>query len=884
MLAHDATRPPSPSVLTTDLDGTLIPLENEPDNVADLQTLSRELQTSATRLVFVTGRHLSSVMDAIEQHRLPDPDWIVCDVGTSIYRRTAPGEFALDASYADHLQSIIQGFSVESLHEQLVQIKGLRLQEAEKQGRFKLSYYSDAERIEAISNEIQQVLRQTGAPYTLIHSIDPFNGDGLLDLLPSGVSKAHALGYWARALGIQPTEIVFAGDSGNDTAALTAGYCAILVANADRRLARQVHAVHQAAGWSNRLYLALQPATSGVREGCQWFGLVEPSVPDPPRWGATPVAHDRTHFRIWAPRCQSVSVAAETASGLQTHALEPDGQGNFSGTMPGIAVGDRYRYLLDGTLLRPDPASRWQPEGVHGRSQIVDWNAFPWTDGRWQGVARRDLVIYELHVGSFTESGTFAAAIDRLPDLVDLGITAIELMPVAQTPGRWNWGYDGVGLFAPDTAYGSPDDFRALVDACHAHGLAVILDVVYNHIGPEGNYLADFGPYFSSRHRTPWGEAFAFDEESREHVRGFVIENAIRWLDEYHLDGLRLDAVHCMHDCSGPHILCDLRQAIAAYAQTVRRTIHLIAEANVYDASLLRPEKAGEPYDGIWVDCLMHAIYSCAVPELQLTNRRYQGAADVATALRRGYVYAYDGQQPQRVAEPSETDEQVDRSRFVVALQTHDAVGNHPQGLRLHHLVSPEFQRAAAPLVLLNPGIPMVFMGEPEASAAAFPFFADFEDPALRKAVDQGRMREYPQHDWAGSVLPHDAQAFLSAKVLDRDTAMWNWYRDLLRLRRQGVQEGWLHASRLRISCAPEHHLFSMHYDAPDGSRIAVHVRLSDRGGGSQGQAAATPIRLDIPANSVLLAWRSSGAATSPSIELPLNAAVIARTPADYCG
>ncbi len=877
MTAHHASPLPTPSVLATDLDGTLIPLNHDPQNLADLKILGSALAAADKRLVFVTGRHFTSVLEAIQEHALPCPDWILCDVGTSIYRRMESGEFVLDESYCQHLETIVQDMPVSAVHEQMGEIPGVRRQEAEKQGRFKLSYYAPAQHLQAIAEQMRQVLRRCSAPYNLIASVDPFNGDGLVDLLPAGVSKAYALQYWARSMQVQPEEIVFAGDSGNDTAALTAGYRAILVANADRRLARQVADHHRSAGWSNRLFLAPYSATSGVLEGCRWFGLVEHPAPrqHPYRLGATPVADDRTHFRVWAPNRRTVQVEVQSSRETRLHTLEPDEEGFFSGTVHGAGVGDRYRYWLDDALIRPDPASRWQPDGVHGPSEIVDWRQFPWTDQPWKGVVKRDLVIYELHVGTFTEQGTFRAAIDRLPDLVDLGITAVELMPVAQTPGRWNWGYDGVDLFAPNHSYGSPDDLRALVDACHACGLAVILDVVYNHVGPEGNYLADFGPYFSTEYHTCWGEAFAFDGMARRQVRQFVIENAIRWLDEYHFDGIRLDAVHCMYDRSRPHILADLRRAVAAYAVAQERTIHLIAESNVYDAELLLPTSGGAAYDGIWVDCLMLSIYSCAVPELKLTNREYRGPEDVAVALRRGFVYQWDGRRARRAAEHASSESTPQRDSIIQALQTHDAVGNEPRGRRIHQLVSKDFQRAAAPLVLLNPGIPMVFMGEPEASAAPFPFFADFEDPALRASVDEGRMREYPRHDWQGSYLPHDAAAFRSAKMLDRDADMWSWYRALLHLRRQGVEEGWLRADRLQAAWDPNRSLFVMQYSAQDGSCIAIQVRFSGGGVGSE------PIPLDIPAHRVLLASQTLSTNRDGCLVLPVNCSVIARSVAE---
>ena len=536
-------------VLATDLDGTLIPLDGDEQNQADLRILARELRSNDVTLVFVTGRHFASVTQAISQSQLPPADWIICDVGTSIFKRSPTGEFTPIGAYEEYLQQIISTMPVSALREHLKSIPGLKLQEPEKQGRFKLSFYADAEQLEALLAQVQSDISSIQAPYSIIHSVDPFNGDGLIDLLPAQVSKAHALEWWCAHTRMNPESVVFAGDSGNDLAALTAGHRAIVVANADHGVVQRAYNEHREAGWQNRLFIAQSKATSGVLEGCRWFELIGPGSQPALALGATPLTHNRTHFRVWAPKHNDVAVELlDGGSNWRRHSLVRDDQGYFSGDAAGAAPHTRYRYVLDGETSRPDPASRYQPDGVHGASEIIHSGAFPWTDTAWKGVQKRDLIIYELHIGAFTKDGTFRAAIQRLPELVDLGVTAVEIMPVAQSPGRWNWGYDGVDLFAVRNSYGEPDDFKALVDACHAGGLGVILDVVYNHVGPEGNYLADFGPYFSEKHGTPWGEAFNFDGDHSGYVRQFIIESAIRWLDEYHLDGLRLDAVHFMHD------------------------------------------------------------------------------------------------------------------------------------------------------------------------------------------------------------------------------------------------------------------------------------------------------------------------------------------------
>lgn len=545
--------------------------------------------------------------------------------------------------------------------------------------------------------------------------------------------------------------------------------------------------------------------------------------------GAIPLSDSLTHFRVWAPNRQRIAVEADGA----LYKLTRDDGGYFTGTAP-VATGALYRYVLDDDLRRPDPASRFQPHGVHGESQVVDPDAFAWSDADWRGVAKRDLVIYELHLGAFTQAGTFRAAIDRLPELVELGVTTIELMPLVQSPGKWNWGYDGVDLFAVRETYGHPDDLRALVDACHDCGLAVLLDVVYNHVGPEGNYLADFGPYASRRHGTPWGSAFNFDGRRRKAVRRFVVENAITWLDEYHLDGLRLDAAHFMHDQSERHILHDISEAVAEFKQSAGREVHLIAEANVYDHELLAPPDNGPPYDAIWCDCLMHSLYSHAAPDVRLTGREYRGAPDIAETIQHGYLYVDAHHEragdAHRERFHSETDDRSHLASLVMALQTHDAVGNHPHGKRIHQLTSKEFQRAAAALVLLYPSIPLIFMGEESAVESPFPFFVDFEDRRLRRAVNKGRAREYPTHDRLGAPLPTRESTFLSAKcdaTARHDPEMRHWYRQLLALRREGLAEGWLSPEHLTTRWDQRNSLYELHFDKPGGGRVCVLSRLA---------------------------------------------------------
>lgn len=875
---NDYPRVTARSVLASDLDGTLIPLEDNARNRADLATLAQLIQEHQVGLVFSTGRHLESVHQAIEEQQLPQPEWIICDVGTSIYRRNDSGEFHPVEAYLQHEDDIIAQLPIPELRQLLGAIDGLRLQEEEKQGRHKLSYYADASRLDELVAHVQQELERVEAPYSIIHSVDPFNGDGLIDLLPAKVSKAYALRWWCDYARLSREAVLFAGDSGNDLAALTSGYRAIVMGNADRNVAQQAYRAHRNAGWHNRLYLARGHATSGLLEGCRWFELFPQLDAETDRLGATPVNYRKTHFRVWAPKRERVAVELHTGKKKKRYPLERQADGYFAGTLPRARPGTLYEYVLDDQVARPDPTSRFQPKGVHGPSQVVDPNSYPWTDSEWTGIEKRDLVIYELHVGTWTKEGTFRAAINRLPELVELGITAVEVMPVAQSPGRWNWGYDGVNLFAVRNSYGGPEEFKAFIDACHQHGLAVLLDVVYNHLGPEGNYLADFGPYFSTKHHTPWGQALNFDGKHSGPVRNYILENARYWLEEYHLDGLRLDAVLFMIDDSEPTILQEVRREVAKLTRRTHRKMHMIAEANVYDRNMLISNAESLAYDAIWCDCLMHAIYSHAVPELKLTAREYQGPGDLEEALRYGYVYS--GKERTRVSAEQRqalVDDPHDRAHiasFVTALQTHDSVGNHPQGKRFHQLASKSFQRAAAALVLLYPSIPLVFMGEEYAAETPFPFFADFEDYRLRQAVDRGRTHEYPHHDWGDSLLPSEAAAFYDAKCHDRDShdrQMFAWYQQLIALRKQGLAEGWLAIETMTPVYDSEQDIFALRFQGPDGTHVSIRARLT-----ALSETSAQPIA--VPLEGELLLSSENTEVRGGQIQLHPQHAIISRS------
>jgi maltooligosyltrehalose trehalohydrolase len=446
-------------------------------------------------------------------------------------------------------------------------------------------------------------------------------------------------------------------------------------------------------------------------------------------------------FRVWAPERRAVEVRVETAGREATHTLEKDVDGFFGGFVTGLSPGDLYRFRLDGEGPFPDPASRLQPRGVHGPSEVVDPAAFAWTDAGWPGVPLERLVVYELHVGTFTLSGTFTGVEERLPHLVALGVTALELMPLADFPGSRNWGYDGASLFAPSRCYGRPDDLRRLVDEAHRLGLAVLLDVVYNHFGPDGAYGGLFSPhYFSKVHETPWGAALNLDGPSSGPVRDFFVENATRWLREYHLDGLRLDSTHALVDDSPRHFLAELEKRVRA---AVGRPVLLIAEDHRNLASIVRPEaEGGWGLDAVWAEDFHHEMRRCLAGDHEGYYRDFSGAVgDVAATVRDGWFFK--GQSSEHFGGPRGTDPAgIEPRRFVFFLQNHDQVGNRALGERLHHQVDPAAFRAATVLLLCAPQTPLLFMGQEWAAPEPFLFFTDHESDQGR-LVTEGRRREF---------------------------------------------------------------------------------------------------------------------------------------------
>ncbi len=480
---------------------------------------------------------------------------------------------------------------------------------------------------------------------------------------------------------------------------------------------------------------------------------------------------------VWAPRAGRV----ELVTGGRRVAMDgPDEGGWFrSPHQPGPVAG--YGFSLDGGPVRPDPRSGWQPDGVHGLSRAVDHGAFPWTDGAWRPPPLDGRsVVYELHVGTFSPEGTFDGAVARLDHLVGLGVDVVELMPVNQFPGRWGWGYDGVDLYAPHAAYGGPDGLKRLVDAAHGRGLAVVIDVVYNHLGPAGNYLREFGPYFTDRFHTPWGEAVNFDGPGSDEVRAFVVDNARMWLRDYHADGLRLDAVHAILDTSATHILEELTVAVGGDG-------FLVAESDLNDPRVL----AGFGIDAQWSDDFHHALHAVVTGERTGYYADFGSLADLAKALRQAFVY--DGQHSRfRQRRHGRAPVGLDAVRFLGYLQTHDQVGNRATGERSSMLAGPGPLKAAAALVLLGPFVPMLFQGEEWAAGTPFLYFTDHEDAELGRLVSEGRRREFAAFGWSPEDVPdpQSPQTFEASRLawdeLDepRHRDMLDWHRRLIRLRR----------------------------------------------------------------------------------------------------
>jgi len=559
------------------------------------------------------------------------------------------------------------------------------------------------------------------------------------------------------------------------------------------------------------------------------------------------VTSEGVHFRLWAPAAHRVEIGiGDVAQTAHWHALQAHADGWFARMLPEARHATRYRFRIDGKALVPDPASRYNPGDVHGASEVVDPARFDWDDGNWRGRPWREAIIYEMHIGAFTPGGTFADAIARLDYLADLGVTAVELLPVADFPGGRNWGYDGALLFAPDATYGGPDSLKSLVAAAHRRGLMVLLDVVYNHFGPEGNYLHLYAPqFFTDRHDTPWGAGINFDGANARPVRDFFIHNALYWLEEFHLDGLRLDAADAIVDDSAPDILTEIATAVQS-GPGREREIHLVLENDHNEAWRLARDRDGRSryYSAQWNDDFHHVVHHVLTGERDGYYADYVDAPmrRLGRCLAEGFAYQGECSPWRDDAARGEPSAALPPTAFIAFLQNHDQIGNRACGERLHRLTSIEALRAAVAILLLAPSPPLIFMGEEFAAASPFQFFCDFE-PALATAIVRGRREQLQRFARFGNTQaaidipdPTAESTFMRCK-LDWPSAsraphsQWlAYYRRLLAIRRREIAPLIPDISADRRSFRVEHDrgLF-VHWQLSGGHRLALAANLGGR-------------------------------------------------------
>lgn len=509
------------------------------------------------------------------------------------------------------------------------------------------------------------------------------------------------------------------------------------------------------------------------------------------RIGAHYLGNRKCEFTVWAPLLKELSL--KLAAPLeQKFAMKRDEKGYWQALIDDITPGTRYCYSLEGRIQKPDPASFYQPQGVHGPSEVIDHNNFHWEDGGWKGVSLNEMIIYELHVGAFTLEGTFEAIIPRLPDLIGLGINTIEIMPVGQFSGECNWGYDGVYPFSVQNSYGGPNGLKKLVNACHKNGISVILDVIYNHLGPEGNYLAEFAPYFTDRYKTPWGMAVNFDGRYSDEVRNYFIQNALYWLNAFHIDALRLDAVHSIFDMSVKPFLKELAEKIEDFSLKQARKFYLIAESDLNDPKLiLSKENHGYGIDAQWDDDFHHALHTLITGESNGYYADFGRISDLVKAFRETFVYSWNYSIfRKRHHGSSVKDEMADK--FIVFSQNHDQVGNRTLGERLSVLVNFEALKLTAGAYILSPYVPLIFMGEEYSEESPFLFFVSYSDASLIKAVQRGRKEEFKAFGWQQEAPdPQAPDTFMRSKLNwekrleGKQGVLYGFYKELIRLRKK---------------------------------------------------------------------------------------------------
>jgi maltooligosyltrehalose trehalohydrolase len=526
-------------------------------------------------------------------------------------------------------------------------------------------------------------------------------------------------------------------------------------------------------------------------------------------------AASEAELLLWAPFAKTVDLKISDKAVI---ALEKKDYGYWQLTTNKLHSGDKYKFLLDGKTERPDPVSLAQPDGVHGASQAVDLNSFRWTDEVWKNLPLDDYIFYELHTGTFTSEGTFAAIEQKLDHLIELGITAIEIMPVAQFPGERNWGYDGVLPYAVQNSYGGAEGLMHLVNACHHKGLAVVLDVVYNHMGPEGNYFNDYGPYFTEKYNTPWGNAINFDDAYCDAVRQYFMENVLMWFRDFHIDALRMDAVHAIKDLSTRHILKEIKEQVDQLMKETGRTHYLIVELDLNDPLFIDPlEKRGYGMDGQWVDEFHHALRVTAGEERSGYYADFNGIAHLAKAYQDAYVY--DGiYSPHRLKNFGAKVDDNPGKQFVVFSQNHDHVGNRMLGERTSQLVSFEMQKLMAGAVMVSPYLPMLFMGEEWSEPNQFLYFVSHTDKDLVEAVRKGRKKEFEAFHAEGEAPdPQAEETFNSSKLQwalvkkGHHQVMFNYYKTLIALRKAHPALSQLNRKQLAVKYSQQNNTLTLH-------------------------------------------------------------------------
>ncbi len=585
--------------------------------------------------------------------------------------------------------------------------------------------------------------------------------------------------------------------------------------------------------------------------------------------GARYLGEGNCTFTLWAPHHERI-VLKLAAPSERVVPMKKDRHGYWRVELRGIEPGTLYLYQLSSGRELPDPASHFQPQGVHGPSEVIDHRVFAWEDGDWKGIPLEKMVMYELHIGTFTPQGNFEAVIPRLPELKELGINAVQIMPVGQFPGEHNWGYDGAYPFSVQDSYGGPAGLKELVNEAHRLGMAVILDVVYNHLGPEGNYLAEFGPYFTDRYHTPWGRAINFDDRDNRGVRDYFVQNALHWFDNYHVDALRLDAIHGIFDQSKKHILAELAEETDKFSEGEGRQFYLIAESDLNQEIVVRDQsRGGYGVHAQWCDDFHHCLHSLLTEEKTGYYADFGRIEQLEKSFREGFVYS--GQRSVfRGREHGTSSREIPASRFVVFAQNHDQVGNRLRGDRLSALVSFDALKLAAGAVLVSPYIPLLFMGEEYAEENPFLYFVSHTDPALVKAVREGRQKEFAAFGWEepvpdplGEATFYDSKINWEKRNSGKHRVMLKFYHKLLGLRRAVPALANLSKSDLRVGQLSDNILLLERWRAR--SKIMCIMNFSDEG---------KPVRLERNGFQKLLdsaepAWLGSGSAAPDSINGP---------------